>query len=161
MNTERREFLELVETHGSAIWSVLRRMCGNAADADDVFQETALRVWRKFGDKPILRNPRGWLMTIAYRASIDHQTRRKSHDVLIDAPDARLPSPDEQAEHTEECARLNATIDTLPAQYREVVVLHYTGGLTLQQTAEAMNISLGTVKSRLNTALERLRSVMQ
>ena len=94
-------------------------------------------------------------MTIAYRASIDQQTRRRSHDVLIDSPDTRLQSPEGQAEHREECTRLNASIDALPPQYREVLVLHYTGGLTLQQTAEAMDISLGTVKSRLNTAARK------
>ena len=54
----RREFLELVETHGSAIWSMLRRLCRNSADADDAFQETALAT-AKFGEKPIPQSAGG------------------------------------------------------------------------------------------------------
>jgi RNA polymerase sigma-70 factor (ECF subfamily) len=57
--------------------------------------------------------------------------------------------------------RLAAAVKTLPAGVRDVVTLHYTGGLTLRETAEAMGLSLGTVKSRLNSGLESLRSLLQ
>jgi RNA polymerase sigma-70 factor (ECF subfamily) len=159
-SAERRVFLELVDSHGSAIVGMLRRLCGNPHDADDVFQETAVRVWRNLPNRPRLRNPRGWLATIAYRCFLDHCRRRSDHGGLEEAPDHRLKGPDDQAEHSEECRRLNAAVEELPQPVREVIVLHYTGGLTLSQTAEAMGISVGTVKSRLNSALERLRSVL-
>ena len=56
---------------------------------------------------------------------------------------------------------MQTAIAGLPDLIREVVVLHYTAGLTLSQTAAAMEISEGTVKSRLNAALNKLRSVLE
>jgi len=160
MSSERRAFLELVDSHGPAVMSLLRRLAGNPHDAEDMFQETAVRVWRNFSKRPVLRNPRGWLMTIAYRVFLDKHDRSK-HDLLGDSPDIRLPSPDSQAEHSEQCSRLNAAVAELPPPVRQIVMMHYTGGLTLRQTAAALDISLGTVKSRLNSALVRLRSVLE
>ncbi len=159
-SAERRAFLDLVDSHGSAIMTMLRRLCGNGHDADDVFQETAVRVWRNLQSRPRLRNPRGWLMTVAYRCFLDHRGRRQAPDALVDSPDRRLDGPEVQAEHSEQCGRLSAAVGELPQPVREVIVLHYTGGLTLSRTAEAMGMSVGTVKSRLNSALERLRSVL-
>jgi RNA polymerase sigma-70 factor (ECF subfamily) len=65
------------------------------------------------------------------------------------------------AERSEERDRVQAAIADLPDSIREVVVLHYVGGLTLGQTAAAMELSPGTVKSRLNAALNKLRSVLE
>ena len=139
----------------------LRRLCGNPHDADDVFQETAVRVWRNLSSRPRLRNPRGWLATVAYRCFLDHCRRRSDHGGLEESPDHRVKAPDDQAEHSEDCSRLNAAVDGLPEPVRQVVALHYTGGLTLGETARVMGIAIGTVKSRLNSALERLRSILQ
>ena len=160
-DAQRRVFLELVDSHGSAILGMLRRLCGNAHDADDVFQETAIRVWRNLQQRPRLRNPRGWLATIAYRCFLDHRGRRSEQRGLEESPDHRVKGPGDQAEQREDCSRLNAAVDGLPEPVCQVVALHYTGGLTLGQTAEAMGIAVGTVKSRLNSALEKLRSVLQ
>jgi RNA polymerase sigma-70 factor (ECF subfamily) len=166
MSREQRDFLALVDDHGATLLAMLRRLCGNASDADDVFQETALRVWRNFGTRPLLRNPRGWLMTIGYRAFLDHRERRHRHDPLVDPVDHRSQPPEAQAERSEWSERLNVAVGELPADIRQVIILHYTGGLTLRETAAALGISLGTVKSRLNAALNKLalnklRSVLE
>ncbi len=64
------------------------------------------------------------------------------------------------AERAESAAQVNQAVAELSPPLREVVVLHYTGGLTLRQVAAAMGISTGTVKSRLNAGLEQLRRRM-
>jgi RNA polymerase sigma-70 factor (ECF subfamily) len=158
---QRLEFVKLIDSHGPSIMAMLKRLCRNPHDADDVFQDTVVRVWRNFDKRPALRNPRGWLMTIAYHAFVDHHQRRANHGPLADSADDRLKSPDSQAEHAEQCSRLLAAVDELPPGVRQVVVLHYTGGLTLSQTAQAMDLSPGTVKSRLNAALTKLRSLLE
>src|SRR6185295_8970553 len=98
MGSDRHKFVALLNAHGEALLAMLRRMCRNAHDADDVYQDTALRVWRHFASRPRLRNPRAWLMTIAYRAFVDHHERRRKHEPLVDPADTRGREPGLQAE---------------------------------------------------------------
>jgi len=141
--------------------ALLRRLCGNQPDADDVFQETAVRVWKNFSSRPWLRNPRSWLMTIGYHAFLDSRDRRTGTAEMIDPPDRRGRAPGELIEKAEDCDRVHVAIGELAAPIREVVVLHYMGGLSISQTAAAMQIAAGTVKSRLNSALATLRSALE
>jgi RNA polymerase sigma-70 factor, ECF subfamily len=160
-STWQQEFLELLEHHGAALMGMLRRLCGNHHQAEDVFQDTAVRVWRSFSSRPRLRNPKAWIMTIGYRAFLDARGSRRPLAALPDVVDDRSESPRHLAEQAEACDRLQSVIAGLPEPLREVVVLHYVGGLTISQTATAMQISQGTVKSRLNAALTKLRSVLE
>jgi DNA-directed RNA polymerase specialized sigma24 family protein len=73
--------------------ALLRRLCRNQHDAEDAFQQTALRVWRSFASRPWLRNPRAWLMRIAYRTFLDQQSKRTQHEWLQDITDDRLDNP--------------------------------------------------------------------
>ena len=151
----------MVDAHGASVMAMLRRLCGNRHDAEDAFQEMAMRVWRSFSSRPRLRNPRAWLMTIAYRTSLDHRARRRRHECLQDSPDDGPDTPQQSAERSEARDRVHAAIADLDEPIREVVVLHYIGGLSLRQTAESMGIADGTVKSRLNAALMKLRSALE
>jgi RNA polymerase sigma-70 factor, ECF subfamily len=153
----RHEFERMVDDHGAAVFAMLRRLCGNAHDAEDVFQDVAVRVWRSFPNRPRLRRPRAWLMTIAYRTFIDHRARRVAVKPLGAVADYRSDSADRRAEHADECRRVDAAMAELPDAMREVLALHYAGGLTLRQTADALDVSAGTVKSRLSAALAKLR----
>ena len=66
-SAEYEAFMALVDEHGGSLLAMLRRLCRHEQNAEDIFQETAARVWRTFPDRPRLTNPRGWLMTIGYR----------------------------------------------------------------------------------------------
>lgn len=153
--------MALVDEHGAALWALVRRLCGNPHDADDVFQETAVRVWRNLSSQPRLQNPRGWLLTIGYRTFLDSRGRQKRFEPLADPGDRDENSPAQLASRAEASGQVNLAIAKLPATIREVVALHYTGGLTLKETAAAMNISEGTAKSRLHAALLKLRSLLE
>ena len=157
-----RQFMEMLDAHGPALMAMLRRLCrGGPHDAEDAFQDAAVRIWRGFAGRPRLRNPRGWVMTIGYRAAVDLRQRRRANEPLPELPDPALRPVDAAAESSEAHCRVNAALARLPDAVREVVVLHYLGGLTLRQTAAAMNVSVGTVKSRLNGGLVKLRSVLE
>jgi len=159
-----RQFLALLDDHGAIVMALLRRLCRNHHDAEDAFQETAVRVWRSLGQQPVLRNPRGWLLTIAYRAYLDQASQRRGtengHD-CAQTPDQRLLPPEARVEQKEEEARVHQAIASLPEPLREVVFLHYTARLSLKETAAAMGLALGTAKSRLNAALGKLRGLLQ
>lgn len=99
-------------------------------------------------------------MAIAYRAFVDQLGRRCRGDVLVDVADDRQHSPGDVALKVEEATQIGTAVEGLSESLRQVVVLHYTGGLTLQETAEALGISPGTVKSRLSAALTKLRSIL-
>jgi RNA polymerase sigma-70 factor, ECF subfamily len=162
MATDREVFLGLVDEHGAAVLALLRRLCGRGHDAEDLFQEVAIRVWRNLGSRPILRNPRGWLMTIAYRVYLDHQERTPrfsslSADEPPVAPAGRDHDPALATERREQFGIVAHAVAELSPATRSVVTLHYTGGLSIREIAKTLGISVGTVKSRLNSGLEQLR----
>lgn len=159
-----RQFLGMLEEHGPSILALLRRLCRNATDAEDALQETAVRVWRSLDSRPRLRNPRGWLLTIAYRVYVDQAKRWRivtcgQHPE--DLPDPHLLPPEAEAERREEAERVRGAVASLPEAQREVVLLHYTARLSLRETAQAMGLSVGTVKSRLHAALGQLRGFLE
>jgi RNA polymerase sigma-70 factor, ECF subfamily len=160
-NAWQQQYLRLLDTHGDSLMAMLRRLSRNSHDAEDVFQETAVRVWRAWPNRPMLRNPRAWIMTIGYRSFLDFQARRRKHEPLVDAVDKQQNNPRQIAETSEEKCRVQGMIANLPDAIREVVVLHYVGGLSLSQTARAMEVPLSTVKSRLHTAIDSLRSILE
>jgi RNA polymerase sigma-70 factor (ECF subfamily) len=96
-------------------------------------------------------------MTIAYHCFIDYRARQSVFERDEDCRDDWRSGPAEQAEQAEQIRQVRSFVAALPEQIRAVVVMHYTGGLSLKQTAQAMGISVGTVKSRLNNGLQRLR----
>ena len=161
MDAERQTFLELVDRHGATVLAMLRRLCGNPHDADDVFQEVAARVWLNLKSLPRLRSPRAWLLTIAYRQFINHRARHPLHVPLLDHDaaerDVWAVDPARLAERSEETRVLDEAVQRLPETLRSIIVLHYTGGLSLRETAQVVGVSVGTVKSRLNTSLAQLR----
>jgi RNA polymerase sigma-70 factor (ECF subfamily) len=163
MATDRESFLTLLDRHGAQALGMLRRLCGNSHDAEDVFQDVAVRVWKHLGDRPRLRDDRAWLLTIAYRAYLDHQSRRPPESLPLFEDDEALArveadrDPVAVAQRSERAQRIGESVAALSPILREVVVLHYTGGLTLRQVAAATGTSIGTVKSRLNAGLEQLR----
>lgn len=160
---DRDAFVAMVDTHGAALLATLCRLCENRHDADDLFQETAVRVWRSFATRPVLRSPRAWLITIGYRAFLDSRKSADCYttDSFATFVDARASAPEELIERAESNALLNERVGELPAHLREVIALHYHGGLTIRQTAAAMQVSLAITKNRLHAALKELRSTLE
>lgn len=151
-------FLQFLDRYGASLRGLLFRLCGNAHDVDDLFQETAVKVWRNLHSRPKLRNPRAWLMTIAYRCFLDHRRRLAwGSRWLGDVQDDQQPDPHQQTEQADEIRKINELVAQLPEQIRVVFALHYTGGLSLRETARAMDVSVGTIKSRLNAGLQQIR----
>jgi RNA polymerase sigma-70 factor (ECF subfamily) len=161
MRDAEARFSALVDQHGSVVLAFLRRLCGTSYDADDLFQEVAVRVWRSLQTGPEPRNPRAWLMTIAYRVFLDSRARPRFDLTAWEAePVARGGSANDPAVATEQKERCQLVADAIAevsSPVRAVITMHYTGGLSLREVASAMGISIGTVKSRLSAGLEQLR----
>jgi RNA polymerase sigma-70 factor (ECF subfamily) len=157
----RDEWVTLLDAHGDALWALVRKLCRHSQDAEDVFQEAAARAWRHWPGLAALGNPRAWLLTIGYRAFLDQRKRRPAGEPLGEAdallPDRRFAGPTAAAVASEEACRVREAVAALGDDVREVFVLHYSGGLSLAEAAEAMGIHAGTVKSRLARGLNELR----
>jgi RNA polymerase sigma-70 factor, ECF subfamily len=173
---QREVFGVLVRRYQRELYGYLRRYLGDADLADDVFQATFLQVYVKIGQYEPGRAARPWLYTIATHQAIDAMRRagRKSMvsleqassetdngevRSLIEMLEARETSPVDQAESHERALLIRATVDKLPEFLRSVVILAYYQGLKYREVADILEVPVGTVKSRLHTALLKLQEL--
>jgi RNA polymerase sigma-70 factor (ECF subfamily) len=158
---KREEWIALVDAHGDALWALVRKLCRHQQDAEDAFQEAAARAWRLWPGRAAIANPRSWLMTVGYRAFLDLRRKaggRAANVAVEQEPvDGRHAPPAAAAVAAEEACRVQSAVAALPDDVREVFVLHYAGGLSIAEAADAMGIKTGTAKSRLAAGLNELR----
>jgi RNA polymerase sigma-70 factor (ECF subfamily) len=162
-NQDRAAFAELFRRFAPRINGFLRQSL-SAAKAEEVTQEVMLRVWRKAPSyDPARASAATWIFTIARNARID--SLRRTGRVEPDPEDpmwvpSAPPPPDELASRKAEEAKMREALDGLPPGQLEVLERAYLQGQTLTEVAEALGIPLGTVKSRVRLALERLRGAL-
>ena len=168
----RRECLgELVERYEQPLFSLLLHLTGgDRSRADDLFQETFLRAVQAAASFDPSKRFKAWINTIAVNLVRDDARRRKRrgevhHDDDPERGPSVLPShaegPAASAARNDEAAMLKRTLKELTEKEREVVLLHFYDGMTLLETSEALEIPLGTVKSRLHGALTRLKGLLE
>ena len=124
--------------------------------AEDATQETFLKAWRQIGS---LRDeePGPWLMRIASNEAISAYRRRHRFQALTERF-GRLGGAKREVS-TEDRMDLARALDQLGADQRAAVVLHYYQDLSVEETAKTLNVPVDTMKSRLKTALRRLREL--
>lgn len=161
MSGESTALTLIVQRHHGPLLGYLYRMChANRALAEDLTQESFIRVMRQ-ANYQAGRPFKPWLYAIATNLARDHA---KSADTKYTAcldksdilPDA-APGPEELALAAEQGQEVAQAIGSLPVEYRAAIVLRFYSGMSLQEIAAALDIPLGTVKSRLSTACRRLR----
>lgn len=169
---ERGAFDELVRRYERELYSYLRRFLGDAAAAEDAFQATFLQVHLKCDKFESDRKVRPWLYTIATNQAIDLQRRGKRHRMVsLDRRDAsadedsgtlanllesREEAPTAGLESNEQQRWVHEAVAELPEQLRTVVNLIYYQGMKYRDAAEVLNVPVGTVKSRMHTAVLKL-----
>ena len=157
-------FAELVERYEQPLWSFLRRFVGDAATAEDLLQETFLRVVRGAGDWKREAKFSTWLYTIARNLCTDHARRSafRSATSLDDAGalSSGAPGADGALLDREIAARIDRAVADLPLEQREVFLMREVMELPFAEIARAVGASEPTVKSRMRYALERLRAAL-
>ena len=172
---DRGAFEQLVQRYETELYSYLRNYLGDAQMAEDAFQATFLQVHLKCDQFEPGRRVRPWLYTVATNQAIDAQRRNRRHRMVsldrrrgMDGPDdedggtlmnlldSRDLDPSEQFTLEEDSQAVRAAIDQLPESLRRVVLLVYFQGLKYREAAGVLSIPVGTVKSRLHTAVARL-----
>ena len=170
---EALAFRDLVARHQRSVYSALLRIVRRSEDAEDLTQETFIRVHRALDRYDPERPFTAWLYTIATRLAIDHLRRRRvptvsltwsdpdsSESYELDVADPG-PGPDTIVSHREEERRSRDLIASLPEHYRVVVVLRHQFEQSYEEIAEALGLPLGTVKARVHRARALLKDRLQ
>ena len=149
-------FDTLLQRHQGTVFRFTFRLTTDAALAEDLTQETFLRVWHaRRGYRPSATF-RTWLLTIARRLALDEAKRRRVPTERL--AEGRASDDVAQAVTTRALERaLEHAIACLPTNLREVVLLRDVEELCYEEIAQIVGCPVGTVKSRLNTARHRLR----
>lgn len=150
---------EMFEDHATYIYGIALMLTKQHTLADDITQETFLRAFAKYhlyqSPKPL----RPWLYRITVNITRS-MMRKKSWHRLVSGTESERGA-DDSAEtillQSESEQQLWAAVGRLSHKQREVITLHYYAGLPLPETASALRIPLGTCKSRLHSALQKLR----
>jgi RNA polymerase sigma-70 factor, ECF subfamily len=160
-----RSFEEVVLPHLDAAFNYARWLTRNSADAEDVVQDAYVRALRFFSS---LRgdDARAWLLTIVRNTWYGRFPRRAGSAVVTvpdeDADNRADASPDPEAQVIQRQAveQVRRALETLPTDFREVLVLRELEGLSYKEIGAIVGIPLGTVMSRLSRARERLAGVL-
>jgi RNA polymerase sigma-70 factor, ECF subfamily len=158
-------FSVLVERYSSRLFGTCLNYLGNRQDAEDCLQETFIKAYRSMHDYQFLSSIYTWLYRIAVNTCLDY--RRKGNRAIIYSLDEAMetedsqvftqiadpsPLPDEQAETLETRQLIRQEISSLPGFLREIVVLRDLEGFSYHELASLLQLSEGTVKSRLSRA---------
>jgi RNA polymerase sigma-70 factor (ECF subfamily) len=156
-----RAYEELVRPHEEIAFRVAYVITRNRADAEDAVQDALVKAWRALGRFRAGEPLRPWLLRIAAnearnrRRSAGRRERLALRAVPLSGEAA--PSPEDAVLDATERERLLAALDELPADAREVLACRYLLELSEEETAAALDVPRGTVKSRAARALERLK----
>jgi RNA polymerase sigma-70 factor (ECF subfamily) len=171
---DRDLFTELVRRYERELYSYLRRYLGDAEMAEDAFQAAFLQVHLKCQQFEAGRALRPWLYTIATNQAIDAQRRSRRHRMvsldraghadgeevgkLLDLLVSQEASPTAELTAVERREWIGQAVANLPQPLRDVVNLVYFQDLKYREAAEALNIPVGTVKSRMHAAVAKLNA---
>ena len=160
----------LYSRYASAVYSLAMFMLKDTGLAEEATQDIFLNIWLKSGSfKPDRGQPKTWIMSVAHHRIIDLiRSRRRTTAITVAAdsedleriPAANLPI-DEQVERKLERERIQKSLATLPEAQREVIKMAYFDGYSQSEIATLLNQPLGTVKTRVRLAMQKLRLVLQ
>lgn len=144
----------------------LRRLAGNQAVADDLLQETLLRIARGLAGFKGQSSIKTWAYAIATRAAADYFRQPEHRVQIVEVAEAGdWPDPGQSIEQRivmdEMSSCVRQVVDSLPGDYRSALVLHDLEDLSVEQTAEICGCTLATAKIRIHRARERLKKALQ
>jgi RNA polymerase sigma-70 factor (ECF subfamily) len=163
---DRHAFDELVRRTFVDTFTLARRLTGNEEDARDVVQESYLRAWKGIGKFRGEAAFSTWLYRITANTAATHVRRRRRQraepiDSWLEPADDRFDAqPASMAESADTLDRIGAALDELPAKLRSVVVLKDVYGLSHEDIADELGITVAAAKVRLHRARRKLRDVL-
>ena len=152
-----------INKYGKRLYGLCRTLCANVHDADDLYQETWLKVLRYIDRYDPAREFEGWLTAICvniYRNTWKRMLRNPVYDNFTSVEKKEIVMENIVAEEPMDYSDLHAAIDRLPEKLRMTVILFYFRDMDITRTAAVLKVPEGTVKSRLNKARKLLKEVL-
>lgn len=163
---DKQAFAALFRFYAPRLKSFLGRQGFSDAECEDLVQETMLNLWRRAESfDPTKAGVSTWIFTIARNCGVDR--RRRNARIVSQPAEQALdePDPDPLAEEAmivrQNEAAIRVALDRLPAEQATVIRMSYFGDNPQAEIARSLGIPLGTVKSRVRLALQRLRTMME
>lgn len=167
---EKEALEELYSRYSTSVYSLARFMLRQEALAEEASQDIFLNIWLKASSyNPERGEPRAWIMSVAHHKVVDiirsrrrniNMTDPKDYETLDLLPSGQMSTADE-AELNLERERIRRALTILPEAQREVIVLAYFHGLSQSEIAERLGQPLGTVKTRVRLAMQKLRAELE
>ena len=163
---DRRAFGRFYDAYASLVFSLALRLLRDRAAAEDLLQEVFFQVWRDASNYSAARgSPEAWLVTITRSRGIDRLRSRRRRDrrlVPMEAGSGKTydAAVESGAGAAEARVTVNSALARLPENQRRVLELAYFDGMSQTEIADYMKEPLGTVKTRMRTALQRLRELV-
>ena len=163
-------FTKLVETYQKHVYNLCYRMLGEPESAEDAAQETFLRAFQHLHRYDRKRPFATWLLSIAAHYCIDRLRRRKFSMATIDQdeedggfelPDNDAPNPEAEVLHSEQREQMQGLLNRLDSLDRAAIVMRYWNDCSEADIAEALNLTVSAVKSRLHRARRELAGLWQ
>lgn len=163
----------LFSRYTGPLYRFVGRLCGNAADAEDLVQDTCVKAWRKLSSFQSDRSFKAWIFTIARNTVFDHLKKKKAvpfsnmdeqsltEETFEEGIEDDRPLPPALIERADRAKLLESALQELPERSRTVILLHEGEELTFQEIAEIVQEPLNTVKSRYRRALQTLRASLE
>lgn len=171
MNGDEDAFREIVSRYKNSLYAFLRQFLNRTDLVEDVFQETFLQLFSSRRSFDLDRPLRPWLFTIAANKAKDalrkaqrtsavpigtiSESQDMSFDEMLDSLGSDNTLPLDELERSETAARVNEVMAQMPETLREILTMAYFSKFSYKQMAEMLSIPIGTVKSRLHTAVAR------
>ena len=168
-NGSDEAFTYLVETYQTPVYNLCYRMLGHAESAEDAAQETFLRAYQHIHRYDPKRPFATWLLSIAAHYCIDRLRRKKLPSFSIDEdeehtftiPDAEALSPEKETLRSEHREQIHALLGNLETTDRAAIVMRYWYDFSENEIADALNLTVSAVKSRLHRARKKLGIIWQ
>ncbi len=159
LDGDHAAFEYLFNRYGDAIRRLFLQRSTSPEDTDDLLQETFIKVYVNLHRYSPEYTFGQWVYTIARNTHIDFE-RRRQEDISIDdkfsAPASGGPSPKESLINSQQRSQIERYIDLLPEQYRRLFVMRFLDDYSYDEIAEKLRLPMGTVKTRIHRARERI-----
>jgi len=170
--TDAQQFEAFMQNYQNMVFSTAIRLVANQAEAEDITQDVFLKAYERFADLRQSPTAGGWLKTVATNMSLNHLSRYRARWSFFselaapggDEPEKDFPAPQDLEEELAQADRhelVDQALQKLPPPQRVPLVLYHMQGLSYEEIAAKLNVSLGKVKTDIFRGREALRKKLR
>ncbi|MEW6194990.1 MAG: sigma-70 family RNA polymerase sigma factor [Bacteroidota bacterium] len=157
-------FGPLIKLYRKQLYSYLYRFGGDKNLAEDLFQETLIKVWRSLPKYNEQNKFSSWLFSIAHNTAMDALRKKQKNKLLNDLEDTELipgrSNPHDELIYKETAESISKVVDLLPVKQKEVFLLRINGELTFKEIAEITGEPLNTVLSHMHYSVKKIKKIV-